>query len=65
MTADELYYVNGGSGNENSSSENDSKDKCTYEAKFSVEGTVEFDENSGKPKGSVTAKGGYSVSGTK
>ena len=45
MTADELYYVNGGSGEGENNNQNDNSQE--YKLDVSLEGKVEFDESTG------------------
>lgn len=63
LTADELCFINGGSGEGENNNQKDNSQE--YKLDVSLEGKVEFDESTGKPKGSASTKIGISVSGKK
>ena len=67
MTADELFFINGGveEGENNNSDNKSNNNSPEYKVEFKLEGEVEFDESSGKPKGSASTKIVISVSGKK
>ena len=63
LTADELFFINGGVEEGENNNQNDNSQE--YKLDVSLEGKVEFDESTGKPKGSASTKIGISVSGKK
>ena len=71
MDADELFFINGGSGNivekPNTTEESPEKEKedPTYKFEVETEGGIEIDEETGKPKGSASVKISYTLSGKK
>lgn len=63
LAVGDLYKINGGSGEGENNNQNDNSQE--YKLDVSLEGKVEFDESTGKPKGSASTKIGISVSGKK
>ena len=65
MDADELFFIVGGEGEGEKSGTEKKDDPIKIESEISAEGSLKFDEETGKATGSATGKISYKISGTK